>query len=90
MPIDAGLPDDSIIVADGGDFVGTASYIVRPRGPLEWLDPGAFGTLGCGEKPKQSPTAVFSFNYPSRIPESVSQLNGKTGYSNHLVKSTLQ
>ena len=46
--IDAGLPDSSIIVADGGDFVGTASYIVRPRKPLSWLDPGAFGTLGCG------------------------------------------
>jgi acetolactate synthase-1/2/3 large subunit len=46
--VDAGLPDDSVIVADGGDFVGTASYIVRPRKPLSWLDPGAFGTLGCG------------------------------------------
>lgn len=23
------LPDDSIIVADGGDFVGTAAYILR-------------------------------------------------------------
>lgn len=42
------LPDDSIIVADGGDFVGTAAYILRPRGPLRWLDPGAFGTLGVG------------------------------------------
>jgi thiamine pyrophosphate-dependent acetolactate synthase large subunit-like protein len=46
--IDGQLPDDSVIVADGGDFVGTASYIVRPRKPLGWLDPGAFGTLGCG------------------------------------------
>jgi thiamine pyrophosphate-dependent acetolactate synthase large subunit-like protein len=46
--IDAGLPDDSVIVADGGDFVGTASYIVKPRKPLSWLDPGVFGTLGCG------------------------------------------
>eukprot|EP00750_Incisomonas_marina_P010629 INCI16290.4.p2 GENE.INCI16290.4~~INCI16290.4.p2 ORF type:complete len:550 (-),score=103.30 INCI16290.4:2515-4164(-) len=42
------LPDSSILVADGGDFVATASYIVRPRGPLSWLDPGAFGTLGVG------------------------------------------
>ncbi|XP_052828506.1 2-hydroxyacyl-CoA lyase 2 isoform X2 [Octopus bimaculoides] len=42
------LTDDSILVADGGDFVGTASYILRPRGPLCWLDPGAFGTLGVG------------------------------------------
>ncbi|KAL3316669.1 hypothetical protein Ciccas_004686 [Cichlidogyrus casuarinus] len=43
-----GLTDDSILVVDGGDFVGTASYILRPRGPLSWLDPGAFGTLGVG------------------------------------------
>ncbi|MDE2093570.1 MAG: thiamine pyrophosphate-binding protein, partial [Burkholderiales bacterium] len=40
--------DDAIFVADGGDFVATASYILRPRGPLAWLDPGAFGTLGVG------------------------------------------
>jgi len=46
--IDAELPDNSMIVADGGDFVGTASYIVKPRNPLSWLDPGVFGTLGCG------------------------------------------
>lgn len=42
------LPDNAILVVDGGDFVGTASYILRPRGPLSWLDPGAFGTLGVG------------------------------------------
>ncbi|MCH7853723.1 MAG: thiamine pyrophosphate-binding protein [Proteobacteria bacterium] len=46
--IDAVMDDDSLIVADGGDFVATASYTVRPRGPLSWLDPGAFGTLGVG------------------------------------------
>jgi len=40
--------DDAIIVADGGDFVATASYVLHPRGPLAWLDPGAFGTLGVG------------------------------------------
>ena len=40
--------ENAIFVADGGDFVGTASYILRPRGPLAWLDPGAFGTLGVG------------------------------------------
>jgi acetolactate synthase-1/2/3 large subunit len=38
----------AILIGDGGDFVATASYIVRPRGPLAWLDPGAFGTLGVG------------------------------------------
>ncbi|RME04161.1 MAG: thiamine pyrophosphate-binding protein [Planctomycetota bacterium] len=42
------LPEESVIVADGGDFVATASYILRPRGPLSWLDPGVFGTLGVG------------------------------------------
>jgi acetolactate synthase-1/2/3 large subunit len=42
------LPDDSVIVADGGDFVATASYVLRPRRPLSWLDPGVFGTLGVG------------------------------------------
>jgi len=46
--LDDALDDNSIIVADGGDFVGTAAYILRPRGPLCWLDPGAFGTLGVG------------------------------------------
>ena len=42
------MSDDAVIVVDGGDFVATASYIVRPRNPLCWLDPGVFGTLGVG------------------------------------------
>ena len=46
--IDELLADDSVQVADGGDFVATASYITRPRSPLSWLDPGVFGTLGVG------------------------------------------
>uniref|UniRef100_A0A1I7XJS9 2-hydroxyacyl-CoA lyase 2 n=1 Tax=Heterorhabditis bacteriophora TaxID=37862 RepID=A0A1I7XJS9_HETBA len=46
--LDMVLPDNAVLVADGGDFVGSAAYIVRPRGPLQWLDPGAFGTLGVG------------------------------------------
>jgi acetolactate synthase-like protein len=46
--LDGALADDSVIVADGGDFVSTASYVLRPRGPLSWLDPGPFGTLGVG------------------------------------------
>jgi acetolactate synthase-like protein len=46
--IDAALADDSVLVADGGDFVATASYVTAPRGPLSWLDPGVFGTLGVG------------------------------------------
>jgi len=40
--------DQAIMVADGGDFVATAAYTLRPRGPLRWLDPGVFGTLGVG------------------------------------------
>ena len=39
---------NAIFVADGGDFVATASYVLHPRAPLSWLDPGAFGTLGVG------------------------------------------
>jgi acetolactate synthase-1/2/3 large subunit len=46
--LDNAADDDAVMVADGGDFVATAAYIVRPRGPLAWLDPGAFGTLGVG------------------------------------------
>ncbi|HWQ11448.1 MAG TPA: thiamine pyrophosphate-binding protein [Roseiflexaceae bacterium] len=39
---------NSVFVVDGGDFVATASYILRPPAPLSWLDPGPFGTLGVG------------------------------------------
>jgi thiamine pyrophosphate-dependent acetolactate synthase large subunit-like protein len=46
--IEAQAADNAIFVADGGDFVGTAAYVLRPRGPLSWMDPGAFGTLGVG------------------------------------------
>ena len=46
--LDRAAGDAAIFVADGGDFVATASYILRPRGPLTWLDPGVFGTLGVG------------------------------------------
>ena len=38
--LDACLPENSIIVADGGDFVGTAAKVLQPRIPLGWLDPG--------------------------------------------------
>jgi len=46
--IDRAASERAVMVADGGDFVATASYIAHPRGPLSWLDPGAFGTLGVG------------------------------------------
>ncbi len=42
------LPENAILVGDGGDFVATAAYVLRPRYPGSWLDPGAFGTLGVG------------------------------------------
>jgi acetolactate synthase-1/2/3 large subunit len=42
------MADDAILVVDGGDFVATAAYTLRPRQPLSWLDPGVFGTLGVG------------------------------------------
>jgi acetolactate synthase-1/2/3 large subunit len=46
--LDRAAGDNAVMVADGGDFVSTASYILRPRRPLAWLDPGVFGTLGVG------------------------------------------
>lgn len=48
LKLEAMMADDAVLVVDGGDFVATASYIVRPRAPLSWLDPGVFGTLGVG------------------------------------------
>ena len=48
LRIEEKLADDSILIVDGGDFVATGAYIVRPRAPLSWLDPGVFGTLGVG------------------------------------------
>jgi len=46
--LDTVIGDNSIIVADGGDFVASAAYVLQPPGPLTWLDPGVFGTLGVG------------------------------------------
>ncbi|MCB0135194.1 MAG: thiamine pyrophosphate-binding protein, partial [Caldilineaceae bacterium] len=46
--IDRQITPQTILIGDGGDFVATASYVVQPPGPLRWLDPGAFGTLGVG------------------------------------------
>ncbi|MEZ4767166.1 MAG: thiamine pyrophosphate-dependent enzyme [Caldilineales bacterium] len=46
--LDRQISSRTILVADGGDFVATASYILQPPGPLTWLDPGPFGTLGVG------------------------------------------
>ncbi len=46
--LDAQMSDKTVLVADGGDFVATSAYTLRPRSPLSWLDPGVFGTLGVG------------------------------------------
>jgi acetolactate synthase-1/2/3 large subunit len=46
--LDGFVDNHSVIVADGGDFVASASYTLKPRSPLSWLDPGVFGTLGVG------------------------------------------
>lgn len=46
--IESRITEQSVLAADGGDFVATASYIISPRGPLSWLDPGVFGALGAG------------------------------------------
>ncbi len=48
LEIDRQITPQTILIGDGGDFVATASYVVQPPGPLRWLDPGAFGTLGVG------------------------------------------
>ncbi len=48
LELDRQLTPNTILIGDGGDFVATAAYILQPPGPLRWLDPGAFGTLGVG------------------------------------------
>jgi acetolactate synthase-1/2/3 large subunit len=46
--IDGLLDDDTIVIGDGGDFVGTAANVLRIRKPGHWLDAGPLGTLGAG------------------------------------------
>ncbi len=48
LSINKHIQEGDIIVADGGDFVATASYILQPCSFTGWLDPGVFGTLGVG------------------------------------------
>ena len=48
LKLEEKMADDAVLIVDGGDFVATAAYILRPRQPLSWLDPGVFGTLGVG------------------------------------------
>ena len=42
------LGEDTIYIGDGGDIVTISAPAVRPRGPGQWMDPGALGSLGVG------------------------------------------
>lgn len=46
--IDAVLDEDTIVIGDGGDFVGTAANVLKIHKPGHWLDAGPLGTLGAG------------------------------------------
>jgi len=46
--VDRLLTRDTIVIGDGGDFVGSAANVLRPRGFGHWLDAGPLGTLGAG------------------------------------------
>jgi len=35
------IGDNAVLIGDGGDFVATCAYTIKPRGPLGWLDPGS-------------------------------------------------
>jgi len=74
--LDQEIGPHAILVADGGDFVGSAAYTVQPPGPLTWLDPGPFGTLGVG--------AGFALGAKLCRPEAEVWIlygDGSTGYS---------
>ncbi|MCE7736081.1 MAG: thiamine pyrophosphate-binding protein [Candidatus Heimdallarchaeota archaeon] len=76
MAIENNVDQDSGLINDGGDFISTISYIVQPRSPLRWLDPGPFGTLGTG--------AGFALAAKLVYPESEIWLfygDGSAGYS---------
>jgi acetolactate synthase-1/2/3 large subunit len=42
------VTEDTTIVCDGGDIVGTAAKVVDVWRPGHWMDPGPLGTLGVG------------------------------------------
>ncbi|MHA2100618.1 MAG: thiamine pyrophosphate-binding protein [Candidatus Kariarchaeaceae archaeon] len=76
LSIENNVMEDSTLINDGGDFISTISYIVQPRGPLRWLDPGPFGTLGTG--------AGFALAAKLIYPQSETWLfygDGSAGYS---------
>lgn len=61
--LEQALSDNSVLIADGGDFAATAAYTLRPRKPLGWLDPGVFGTLGVGGGFALGAAACFPDDY---------------------------
>jgi acetolactate synthase-like protein len=70
------IDPNSVIVVDGGDFIATASYLVKPNSPLRWIDAGPFGTLGAG--------AGFALSAKLTHPDSEIWLiygDGAAGYS---------
>jgi acetolactate synthase I/II/III large subunit len=46
--IDKFVDEKTIVIGDGGDFVGTAANVLRIRKAGHWLDAGPLGTLGAG------------------------------------------
>jgi len=46
--VDRFVRPGDIVIGDGGDFVGTAAYVMKPFGVSTWMDPGPLGTLGVG------------------------------------------
>ncbi len=42
------LAEDTVYIGDGGDVVTISAQAVQPRGPGNWMDPGALGSLGVG------------------------------------------
>jgi acetolactate synthase-1/2/3 large subunit len=46
--LDRVLPDDAVVIGDGGDVVAAVSRVLRIHRPGHWLDPGPFGCLGVG------------------------------------------
>lgn len=48
LEINKFIKGNTIIVVDGGDFVGIAAKVLQPTGLGKWIDAGPFGTLGAG------------------------------------------
>ncbi|MBO6560097.1 MAG: thiamine pyrophosphate-binding protein [Nisaea sp.] len=42
------LTEKTIYIGDGGDVVTISAQAVAPKGPGNWMDPGALGSLGVG------------------------------------------